>query len=60
MRNGALSLRLLGRDGATRGKVVKGGSNTSSRTNSKVRKDALLLRKLTSSLEELTLRVGLL
>jgi len=43
-----LSLRVLGEDGAIGGKVVEGGSNTSSSSNSRVEKYSQSSHKLTS------------
>ena len=46
MINVVLSLWVRGRDGVTKGKVVKEGSSTSSTLNSKVRKDKPSLHEL--------------
>jgi len=50
-----LPLRMLGRDGAIRGKVVKGGSSVFSSSDSQVRKDEPSSHKLASSLGEINL-----
>jgi len=57
MINVVLSIRALGKDGAIRGKVVKGGSTASSSSDSRVRKDASSSHELTSKFGELNLRL---
>jgi len=52
MINAVLSLPVLGKDGATMDKVVKGESSNSSRPDARVRKDVLSSRHLTSSLDK--------
>jgi len=47
MINAVLSLRVLGKDGAIGGKVVKGGSNTSSSPDFRVGKDSSSSHKST-------------
>jgi len=56
MINRVLSLEVIGKDAAIRGKVAKGGSRTSSSSDSRGRKDAPSSHKLTSTLGELNLR----
>ena len=56
MNSAMLSLRVLGKDGATMSRVVEEGSGISSSPDSRVRKDAPSSHKLTSSLGELNVR----
>jgi len=56
MLNVVLSLRVLGEDGATSGRVAKKGSSTASSPDSSEVKDAPSSHKQTSSLGELNLR----
>ena len=57
MINAVLSLEIVGKNGAIRGKVVKRGSNTSSILDSRIIKDKPLSHKLTLSISELNLRL---